>query len=111
VRNPRTKKPPKRTAIQKRQAIAAEAREKFPNLLERLNELREKAKTAFEPRYTPQKLRSDIIKLAKKWRRSDKVEMRLGQTEKLVRTFAPTTCKQICSFGQCNLPEFRRSTD
>jgi hypothetical protein len=83
VRNARTKKPPKRTAIQKRQFIAAEAREKFPTLLERVNELREKAKKAFEPRYTPQKLRSDIIKLAKKWRRSDKVDRRLGQIERL----------------------------
>jgi hypothetical protein len=83
MRSSRTKKSPKRTAIQKRQVIAAEAREKFPTLLERINELREKAKKAFEPRYTPQKLRSDIIKLAKKWRRSDKVDMRLGQTERL----------------------------
>ena len=83
MRNARTKKPPKRTAVQKRQVIAAKAREKFPNLLKRINELREKAKKAFEPRYTPQKLRLDIIKLAKKWRRSDKVDMRLGQTERL----------------------------
>jgi uncharacterized protein YcbK (DUF882 family) len=83
MRSARTKKPLKRTAIQKRQVMAAEAREKFPTLLERVNELREKAKEAFEPRYTPQKLRSDIIKLAKKWRRSDKVDMRLGQIERL----------------------------
>jgi hypothetical protein len=40
----RTKKPPKRTAIQKRQAMAAEARKKFPILLEYVNEPREKAK-------------------------------------------------------------------
>jgi hypothetical protein len=47
-----------------------------------MNQLKEKAKKAFEPRYTRQQLCSDLIKLAKEWRESDDLDTLLDEIGK-----------------------------
>jgi len=62
---------PKQSAAHRRRAIADKAKQKYPDLYEKMIHLQERAKEAFASRYTPADLCEDISKELATWSKDE----------------------------------------